>query len=143
MLNYGISGDTTAGGLGRVDDVLSQKPDIVIIELGGNDLMRAFPPAITKENLDNIVKKIQSKGAKIILTGHIAPLNYGQKYAKNYNAIFPDIASKYNLKLYPAIMKGVIGHPENIQADGVHPTPAGVDVMVEGISPLVKELLAK
>lgn len=143
ILAHGVSGDTTAGGLGRVDYVLGQKPDIVIVELGGNDLLRAVPAASTQSNLDSILQKFKAAGVKTILAGQVAPLNYGQKFANDYNAIFPALASKYSVPLYPSILEGILGHPALLQADGLHPTAEGVDVMVTGIAPLVEKMLTK
>ena len=143
IVNHGISGDTTAGGVGRVDYVLAQKPDIVILELGANDMMRAVPPATTQTNLDGMMAKIQASGAKLILAGIVAPMNYGAKFANDFNAIYPALASKYNVPLYPSILEGVLGHPDLLQADGIHPIPQGVDIIVAGMSPLVEKLLTK
>lgn len=143
VINMGISGDTTSGGLARIETVIAQKPDIVILELGGNDMLRAMPPAATLGNLDAILQKLKASGAKVVLTGHIAPLNYGKKYADDYNAIFPALAAKYGIPLYPAIMQGLIGHPDLLQQDGIHPTAKGVETMVSGITPTITKLLRK
>lgn len=141
VLNHGVSGDTTAGGLGRVDYMLAAKPDLVILELGANDILRGFPPATTQNNLDTMLGKIKASGVKILLAGIEAPLNYGAKFASDFNTIYPSLAAKYNTPLYPSILQGVIGHPDLIQADGVHPTAQGVDVMVAGMAPVVEKLL--
>ncbi len=143
IINDGVSGDTTAGGISRLDYVLAQKPDIIILELGANDLMRAFPPATTQANLDGMMQKIQAAGIKLILAGIAAPMNFGAKFAGDFNAIYPTLAAKYNAPLYPGILEGVLGHAELLQADGVHPTAQGVDIMVSGMLPVVEKLLVK
>lgn len=143
IINHGVSGDTTAGGINRVDFVLADKPDIIILELGANDLLRAFPPSMTQTNLETIIQKLQASGAKILLVGIVAPLNYGQKFADEYNGIFPSLAAKYSLPLYPEIMKGVWGRADLLQQDRVHPLPAGVDIMVTGMLEYIKPLLKK
>jgi acyl-CoA thioesterase-1 len=123
--------------------VIAQKPQFVIVEFGGNDLLRALPAATTQANLDAILQKLNAAGIKILLAGQHAPLNFGQQYATAYNAIFPALASKYNLPLYPSVMEGIMGHPELLQPDGVHPTAQGVDVMVKAMAPLIEQQLTK
>lgn len=143
VLNLGVSGDTSAGGLARVDHVIAQKPDIVILELGGNDLLRALPPAATQDNLDAILQKLTAARIQVVLTGHVAPLNYGRQFADAYNAVFPALSAKYGVALYPSMLSGVVGHAELMQADGVHPNAQGVDVMVGNLLPWITRLLKK
>ncbi|MBY0407240.1 MAG: arylesterase [Rickettsiales bacterium] len=143
VLPHAVSGDTTTGGLARVDFVLTDKPDLVLLELGGNDMLRATPPATTQANLDAILQRLKAANAQIILVGLKAPLNYGQQYADGFNAIFPTLAQTHSVQLYPNLLEGVLNQPGLMQPDGVHPTAAGVDVMVAGLAPWVEQLLPR
>lgn len=142
--NAGVSGDTTAAGLRRMDfviDSLSRKPDLVILGLGGNDLLRGLKPSDTRANLDAMIKKLQNRGIPVMLTGMLAPPNLGAAFSDEFNIIYPALAKKYNVALYPFFMDGVFGNPELFLPDGLHPTAEGIDVIVEKITPQVVQTL--
>ncbi|AMO72023.1 arylesterase [Sphingorhabdus sp. M41] len=142
--NAGVSGDTTAAGLRRMDfvlDSLSRKPDLVILGLGGNDLLRGLKPADTRANLDAMVKKLQDRGISVMLTGMLAPPNLGAKFSDEFNIIYPALARKYDVALYPFFMDGVVGNPSLFLPDGLHPTAEGIDIIVGKIAPQVVEVL--
>jgi len=135
VINGGVSGDTTAGGLARVDWLLADKPDLVIVELGANDALRGFDPGETRRNLNAIIERIQSAGARVLLAGMRAPPNLGREYAEEFNRIFPDLAKRHKVPLYPFFLDGVAAVPQLNQADGIHPNAKGVAVIVERIMP--------
>ncbi len=141
ILNHGVSGDTTAGGLDRVDWMLADKPDIVVVELGANDALRAIDPATTERNLDLIVTKLKDAKVTVWLAGMLAPRNLGSQYAQSFDGIYKRIADKYGLPLYPFILEGVAQDPALNQADGIHPNPKGVDVVVKNMLPFVNRNL--
>lgn len=143
VIPLAIPGDTTAGGLARINDALKLRPTIVVLELGGNDLLRAIPPETVKANLDNMLFQFQKEGIWVVLAGMRAPLNYGRDYAEKFNRIYTDLAAKYDVPVHPSIMDGVIGKPEMMQSDGIHPNPLGVDVIVQGVAPLIQQILMK
>jgi acyl-CoA thioesterase I len=137
VINHGVSGDTTAGGVERLDWMLGDKPDIVLVELGGNDALRAVDPAATERNLDAIVKKLKEAGVTVWLAGMLAPRNYGTEYARQFDGIYQRLADKHGVPLYPFFLDGVAQDPALNQGDGIHPNPKGVDVIVERILPFV------
>jgi acyl-CoA thioesterase-1 len=142
--NAGVSGDTTAQGKARLPWVLSslkQKPDLAIVALGANDMLRGQPPAQAKANLDAILTELNKRGIPVILAGMLAAPNMGPAYARDYNAIFPALAKKHGATLYPFFTNGVTAQPKYLLADGMHPNPAGVGVMVKGILPTVRAKL--
>ncbi|WP_339823879.1 arylesterase [uncultured Parasphingorhabdus sp.] len=142
--NAGVSGDTTAAGLRRMDfvlDSLSRKPDLVILGLGGNDLLRGLKPADTRANMEAMVKKLQDRDIPVMLTGMLAPPNLGAAFSDEFNIIYPALAKKYDVALYPFFMDGVVGHPDLFLPDGLHPTAEGIDIIVGKIAPQVAELL--
>ncbi|MFT7359360.1 arylesterase [Parasphingorhabdus sp.] len=144
VYNAGVSGDTTAAGLRRMDfviDSLARKPDLVILGLGGNDLLRGLKPADTRANMETMVKKLQDRGITVMLTGMLAPPNLGAAFGEEFNAIYPGLAKKYDTALYPFFMDGLVGHPDLFQADGIHPTAEGIDIIVGKITPQVVEVL--
>ena len=141
ILNHGVSGDTSAGGLDRIDWMLADKPDIVMVELGGNDALRAIDPATTERNLDAIVAKLKDAKATVWLVGMLAPRNLGPQYARAFDGIYKRIADKHGLPLYPFILEGVAQDPALNQADGIHPNPKGVDVVVKNLLPFVNSNL--
>lgn len=138
VTNAGVSGDTSAGGLSRVGWVLVDEPQLVIVELGGNDAMRGLDPNITRRNLDQLLVKLKQGGAQVILAGMQAPHNLGKTYVAEFNAIYPDLAKKHDIVLYPFFLEGVALDPELNQVDGIHPNAAGVRLIVKNILPLVK-----
>jgi len=137
VINHGVSGDTTAGGLERIDWMLADKPDIVLVELGANDALRATDPATTERNLDAIVSKLKAAGVTVWLAGMLAPRNYGPEYAQKFDGLYTRLADKHGVPLYPFFLDGVAQDPALNQADGIHPNPKGVDVVVERILPFV------
>jgi len=141
IVNAGVSGDTTAGGLARLDWALADKPDLVILALGANDALRAIDPATVRRNLDQMIAKVQASGAKLLLLGMLAPPNWGKEYQQDFDRIYPDLAQAHGVPLYPFFLEGVAMNPELNQPDGLHPNERGVAVMVDHIAPLVAKLL--
>lgn len=142
VLNSGVSGDTTAGGRARLDWVLSDDPDAVIVQLGANDALRGIDPVDAARNLNEILVKLKQKGIRVLLAGMLAPPNLGERYTNAFNAIYPDLANTHDVMLYPFFLDGVAAQPNLNQPDGIHPNAEGVAVIVERISPYVKCLLA-
>jgi len=141
VINAGVSGDTTAGGLARLDWALTDKPDIAIVELGANDGLRGFEPKIIEANLDAIVGRLKARGISVLLAGMIAPPNMGRAYASEYNTIFPAIAKRHDVPLYPFFLDGVAGDRRLNLPDGMHPTAEGIAVVVERILPTLRPLI--
>ena len=145
IVNAGVSGDTTAGGLARLDWALADgpdgPPDAVIVELGGNDGLRGFEPAVTKANLDTILTRVRERGLPVLLTGMLAPPNLGAEYGEEFAAVFPYLSEKHNVPLYPFFLDGVAGDPKLNQYDGIHPNAEGVREIVRRILPAVEGLL--
>ena len=146
VINGGVSGDTSAGGLSRIAWALADKPAIVILELGANDMLRAIDPENTRSNLAGIIEKAQAAGAKVLLAGMKAQRNLGADYVQKFDAIYPDLAQQYGVAFYPFFMDGVVGadwtpNPKLLQGDGMHPTEAGAKVIVDGIMPALLKLL--
>ena len=143
VTNAGVSGDTSAGGLARLDWSLADRPDAVILELGSNDMLRATPPAETEKNLRAILDKLKAAHVKVLLTGMHAQRNLGADYVRRFDAIYPRLARQYDVLLYPFFLDGVAMNPKLNQADGMHPNPAGVKVIVARMLPLVKKLVGR
>lgn len=141
IANAGVSGDTTAGGLSRLDWAVPDGSQIVILELGANDALRGLDPAATRRNLEAIITRLKAKGAVVLLAGMRAPRNWGEDYARRFDAIFPELAKAHGLALYPFFLEGVALRPELNLDDGMHPNAGGVDVIVEGILPHVETLV--
>jgi len=141
VLNAGVSGDTSAGGLARLDWALSDKPDAALVELGANDMLRGLDPAAAKENLSKILARLQTDHIKTLLCGMMSVDNWGPDYKKNFEGIYPALAQHYQVALYPFFLDGVALNPALIQNDGLHPNAAGVDVIVARILPAVTTLL--
>lgn len=137
VLNHGVSGDTTAGGLERIDWMMADKPDIVLVALGGNDMLRGTDPGTTERNLDAIVAKLEAAGVEVWLAGMMAPRNFGPEYAKAFDAIYGKLATKYDVPLYPFLLDGIAQVDGLNQADGIHPNVKGVDVLIERLLPFV------
>jgi len=140
VTNAGVSGDTSAGGLSRLDWALSEGFDGVIIELGANDGLRGLEPGETLKNLDAILAKLQQKELVVLLTGMQAPPNLGAEYAKEFAAIFPHLATKYDILFYPFFLEGVAAIVDLNQEDTIHPNSEGVGVIVKNILPYVIEM---
>lgn len=141
VINHGVSGDTTMGGLERIDWMMADKPDIVLVELGGNDMLRALDPAATERNLDAIIEKLKQAGTTVWLVGMMAPRNFGPEYVKQFDGIYKKLADKHGVPLYPFFLDGVAQDPALNQPDGIHPNARGVDVIVERILPFVTKNL--
>jgi acyl-CoA thioesterase-1 len=141
VMNHGVSGDTTAGGLQRLDWMLSDKPDIVLVELGANDALRGLDPAEAERNLDAIASKLKAAGVTVWLAGMLAPRNFGPDYVRQFDGLYKRLADKYDLPLYPFILDGVAQDPTLNQPDGLHPNPKGVDVVVAHLLPFVNKNL--
>ncbi|WP_340108101.1 arylesterase [Pikeienuella sp. HZG-20] len=143
VVNAGVSGDTSAGGRARLDWALGGGADALIVELGGNDLLRAIDPAATRENIAAILSEAAARGLPVLLTGMKAPLNYGPDYKAEFDALYPELAEKYGALYDPFFLEGLPGKPALFQADGIHPNAAGVGKLVERFGPLALELIAK
>jgi acyl-CoA thioesterase-1 len=141
ILNFGVSGDTTAGGVSRVGAVIAARPDGVILELGANDALRGFEPSLAEANLDRIIAALRQAGIPVMLTGMRAMLGMGRDYGQEFAAIYPRLAAKYGLLLYPFFLEGVAGDPALNQYDGLHPNPQGVRELVRRILPDVETFL--
>ncbi|WP_422343166.1 arylesterase [Parasphingorhabdus sp.] len=142
--NAGVSGDTTAAGLRRMDfvlDSLPRKPDLVLLGLGGNDLLRGLKPSETRANMEAMVKKLSDRDIPVMLTGMLAPPNLGKEFSDQFNVIYPALAKKYEASLYPFFMDGVVGRSDLILPDGIHPNAEGIDIIVERIAPAVETAL--
>lgn len=139
--NGGVSGDTTADGLARLDWAMGDHPDVVLVELGANDMLRDLDPRQTEANLDTILARLRAAKVKVLLLGMRAAGNWGADYEKTFDAIYPALAKKYGVPLYPFFLDGVALDPKLNQADGLHPTAAGVAVIVGRIAPAVERLL--
>ncbi|OSQ40968.1 hypothetical protein TMES_02340 [Thalassospira mesophila] len=143
VINSGVSGDTTAAGLARLDWAMVDKPDLVVLELGANDALRGVDPAQTRSNLGKIIEKLQAGKIRILLVGMMAPPNMGKEYGAEFNSIYPDLAKKHQIPLYPFFLDGVVADPALNQGDGMHPNARGVDIIVGKIAPAVQDALGK
>jgi acyl-CoA thioesterase-1 len=141
VVNAGVSGDTTAGGLARLDWALADKPDLVILALGANDALRGIDPSTVRDNLDKMIAKLEATGAKVLLLGMLAPPNWGAEYKRAFDRIFPELARTHHLPLYPFFLEGVAMQPDLNQPDGLHPNERGVAVLVDKIAPVVAGLI--
>lgn len=137
VINGGVSGDTSAGGLSRLEWLLGDRPDLVIVELGANDGMRGLDPAITRDNLDRIIARIHEAGAQVLLAGMVAPPNMGTDYGEKFASLYPALAQKHGTAFYPFFLDGVAMDPALNQEDGIHPTTEGVAVIVSNMLPAV------
>ena len=143
VINAGVSGDTSAGGLSRLDWLLADHPNAAIVELGSNDALRGIDPASTERNLSAIIAQLTAKHIPVLLLGMQAPKNFGPEYEAKFNAIYPKLAHQYNVLLYPFVLDGVALNPKLNQKDGIHPNPAGVRIIVGRIMPDVLKLVAE
>ncbi|MEP3199203.1 MAG: arylesterase [Lentilitoribacter sp.] len=138
MTNAAVSGDTTSGGLARLDWSIPDGTDVVILELGANDALRGLPAETTRENLDKMMARLSERNITVFLMGMLAPPNMGSDYEQEFNTIYPDLANKYEVEFYPFFLDGVAGIPELNISDGIHPNPEGIAVMVEKILPIAE-----
>ena len=141
VVNAGVSGDTTTDGLARLGWSLADKPAVIILELGANDMLRGIDPKITRANLDAMIAKAQATGAKVLLAGMQALANWGEGYQHEFERIYPELAAARGVTLYPFFLEGVAMDPKLNQPDGLHPNARGVAVMVNRIAPYVMRLI--
>jgi acyl-CoA thioesterase-1 len=143
VANAGVSGDTASGGLARVDWSVPDGTDGVILELGANDMLRGVDPAVTRRALEGILDKLRSRRIPVLLAGMMAAPNLGQDYAARFNSIYPDLAQKYGLVLYPFFLEGVAGNRALNLPDGIHPTAQGVERIIQNILPAVEVFISR
>lgn len=143
VINAGVSGDTTTGGLARLTSVLEYKPEIVILELGANDGLRGLPVTASRENLEEMVTALRGAGTKVVLAGMTLPPNYGPDYIKPFERMYTDLAAKHDLKLIPFLLAGVGGNASLMQHDGLHPTAEGNQRVAANVMKVVEPLLTR
>jgi acyl-CoA thioesterase-1 len=143
VVNAGVSGDTTAGGLRRVDWVLRAKPDVVVVALGANDGLRGQPPAAMRDNLAAIIARLRASGAQVLLAGMLMPPNYGGEYTREFAAVYPEVARRTRVPLMPFLLDGVAAEPRVLQPDGLHPNAAGHQIIAEKLWPYLRPLLRR
>jgi acyl-CoA thioesterase I len=143
IANAGVSGDTTAGGLSRLDWSVPDETDLVILELGANDMLRGISPELTEKNLIAMIERLQERDMDVLLVGMLAAPNLGRNYGEAFEAIYPRLAETYDLPLYPFFLEGVAAQGSLLLDDGMHPNAQGVDRMVEGFLPLMENTLAE
>jgi acyl-CoA thioesterase I len=139
--NAGVSGDTASGGRDRLDWSVPEGTQGVILELGANDALRGIDPAVTRAALSDILTRLKARGVAVLLCGMLAPPNYGKDYADRFNTIYPELSKSFGVPLYPFFLDGVAADAKVNQADGIHPTPAGVDIVVKNMMPTVEAFL--
>lgn len=143
IVNAGVSGDTASDGLARVDWSVEEGADAVIVELGANDALRGVDPAITRDALDKLLARLDERGLPVLLAGMRAPPNLGADFGAGFNPIYPELAGKYDVILYPFFLDGVAARTDLNQPDGIHPNAEGVAIIVERIVPSVEALIAE
>ncbi len=143
VTNAGVSGDTSSGGRDRLDWSVPDGTDAVILELGANDALRGLDPKVTRAALSDILTRLKARKIAVLLCGMLAPPNYGSDYASRFDAIYPDLSKSFGVPLYPFFLDGVAGNARLNQADGIHPTAAGVDIIVSRMLPKVEELVTR
>ena len=141
MINAGVSGDTASGGRDRLDWSIPEGTEAVILELGANDALRGTDPKVTRAALSDILTRLKARKIAVLLCGMLAPPNYGADYAARFNAIYPELAKSFDVPLYPFFLDGVAAEAKLNQADGIHPTAEGVDLIVKNILPTVEAFL--
>jgi acyl-CoA thioesterase-1 len=141
MINAGVSGDTSSGGRDRLDWSVPEGTEAVIVELGANDALRGVDPAVTRAALSDIISRLKARRVAVLLCGMLAPPNYGHDYADRFNAIYPELAKSFDVPLYPFFLDGVAADAKLNQADGIHPTAEGVEIIVHKILPSVEALI--
>ncbi len=143
VINAGVSGDTTAGGLKRLDWVLKSHPDAIFVALGGNDGLRGLQPAETERNLDSILKKARTAGSQVLLAGMFVPTNYGESYSQDFHSLYRRVAQKHKAPFMPFLLTGVAGKADLNQADGIHPTAEGQKILAVHIGTFLRSHLLK
>jgi acyl-CoA thioesterase-1 len=141
VIDGGVSGDTTAGGLARLDWALADGPAVAIVSLGANDGLRGLDPALTRANLDAILTRLKERGVAVLLAGMYAPRNLGREYTERFDRLYPELAAKHGVAFYPFFLEGVAADARLNQDDGIHPNREGVAVIVKGIVPHLEPLL--
>lgn len=141
--NAGVSGDTTTGGLERLNWSVPDDTDLVILELGANDALRGIAPAITERNLDDMLQRLKTRNIPVVLAGMLAPPNMGAEYAAQFNPIYQKLATKYNVPLYPFFLEGVMTNQSLQLEDGMHPNAKGVEVMVSNFTPFIQKTITE
>jgi acyl-CoA thioesterase-1 len=141
MTNAGVSGDTASAGRERLDWSIPEGTEAVIVELGANDALRGLDPAVTRAALSDILTRLKARNIAVMLCGMVSPPNYGRDYAERFNTIYPDLAKSFGVPLYPFFLDGVAADARLNQADGIHPTAQGVDIIVNNIMPTVEAFL--
>ena len=142
LQNAGVSGDTASDGLARLDWSVPEGTEAVILELGANDMLRGIKPEVTRNALDAILRRLTERHIAVLFCGMRAAPNLGPEYGRDFESIYPDLAAKYDVLLYPFFLDGVAGDLSLVQHDGLHPTPTGVDIIIQRILPKVEELVA-
>jgi acyl-CoA thioesterase-1 len=143
IINGGVSGDTSAGGVARIQWSLSDRPDAVIVEFGGNDALRGLSPADTQRNVGAILAALKARKIPTLLAGAKSPRNMGADYTREFDAVFPALAKKHGVLFYPFFLDGVAANPTLNQRDGIHPNERGVAIIVQRITPMVLQLIAQ
>lgn len=143
IVDAGVSGDTAAGGLARLDWAVPEGTDGVIVSLGANDMLRGLDPAVTRKALDGILRRLSERRIPVLLAGMRAAPNLGADFVQRFEPIYPELAAQYDVLLYPFVLDGIVGEAKLNQRDGVHPSAAGVERMVAGILPKVEELVMR
>ncbi|MHC5210905.1 MAG: arylesterase [Planctomycetota bacterium] len=141
ILNAGVSGDTSAGGLRRLDWLLAQGPDVLLVELGGNDGLRGLPVSETRRNLESIVRAAQDAGVAVLLLGMRMPPNLGPEYTRDFAAVYPEIADELDVPLVPFLLEGVAGRPDLNLGDGIHPNREGQALVADNVLPALRQVL--
>jgi acyl-CoA thioesterase-1 len=141
VANAGVSGDTSSDGLSRLDWSVPDGTQLVILELGANDMLRGTAPEITRKNLDAMIARLKARKIPVLLVGMLAAPNLGADYSAAFNSIYPELAKKYGIPFYPFFLEGVAADTRYLQADGLHPNARGVDRIVENILPAVEKLI--
>ncbi|MBA8906365.1 arylesterase [Aminobacter ciceronei] len=142
ITNAGVSGDTTSGGLSRLDWSVPDGTQLVILELGANDMLRGIDPALVEQNLDKMLARLRERKIEVLLAGMVAAPNLGHAYGEQFGRIYPRLAEKYGVTLYPFFLDGVAGDPKLLLEDGMHPTAEGIDRMVAKALPTVEKAVA-
>jgi acyl-CoA thioesterase-1 len=143
VVNEGVSGDTTKDGLERIDSILAHKPQIVVLEFGGNDGLRGLPVSVTQQNIAMMIERLQRSGAKVALAGISLPPQYGHDYIARFDAMYPTLARQFHLPVLPFILQDVYGVDGDIQSDGVHPTAQGAKQVAANVQKLIQPMLKK
>ena len=143
IANAGVSGDTTTGGLARLDWSIQDGTEAVILVLGANDMLRGFEPSLTRKNLDEMIRRLKARKIEVLVGGMRAAPNLGAEYAAKFDSIYAELAKEHDVLIYPFFLDGVAGQRDLNMSDGIHPTPKGVSLVVERILPSVESLLER